>query len=86
MERTVAPELRLCDVTVRYGDRLVLDVPDFAVAIKPTTVRLRERRVRKFSAPRRLASIGTARSGGGIRAIEPRQNAMPATSSANPAR
>jgi ABC-type sugar transport system ATPase subunit len=33
MERPVAPVLRLCDVTVRYEDRLVLDVPDFAVAL-----------------------------------------------------
>ena len=32
MERTIAPELRLCAVTVRYGDRLVLDVREFAVA------------------------------------------------------
>jgi tungstate transport system ATP-binding protein len=32
MESTVAPVLRLCDVTVRYGDHLVLDVLDFAVA------------------------------------------------------
>src|SRR5215211_5882559 len=32
MESPVAPVLRLCDVTVHYRDRLVLDVPDFAIA------------------------------------------------------